>query len=305
MLKKIMVAALALAMLFCLTACAGESKQGSEETAESESVQVSTSPEYHSVSAIQERGVLCAGACASNKLTYMIPDDPEEYGDLAGTRDGYVPEITRKIAESLDVEIEFVEYESIDELLSALSNGDVDVAVANFEITEERLEKYEMTENFDVANESASDVYLSADPESGNKIKRESDLTDAHIGVVKGSVQAEATATQYPEADLEEFATNEEALQALAEGEVDAAVFYSFDRKFADKIVDEIVDGTVEQCDYKIADPDYLGQGFILMKGNEDLCQYINGQISELWGSGWLVECYETEEKEAKERGII
>lgn len=305
MFKKMMVAALALAMFFCLTACAGESKQNSEETAGPESMQVSTSPEYHPVSAIQERGVLCAGVTGSNKLTYVIPDDSEEYGDLAGTRDGYVPEISREIAESLDVEIEFVEYDTIDELLSAVSNGDVDVAVANFEITEERLEMYEMTNNFDVTNESASDVFLSADPESGNKIKRESDLADAHIGVEKGSAQAENTAVLYPEADLIEYATNEKVLEALANGEVDAAVFSAFDRKFADKIVDKIVDGTVEQCDFKIADPDYLGQGLILMKGNGDLCQYINGQLSELWESGWLAECYETEEKEAKERGII
>ena len=73
----------------------------------------------------------------------------------------------------------------------------------------------------------------------------------------------------------------------------------------ADQIVQAILDGDVAQCDYRVAVTDSLGNGFILMKGNEDLCQSINAIIAQLMQSGWLNECYEAEMVKASERGII
>lgn len=310
MLKKIVSIMVALSMLLCLTACGGETL--SDETAESqnsapespEPAPDPTSPEYHSAAAIQERGVLVVGAGASNKMTYVVPDDPETYGELAGTRDGYVPELCRKIAEGLGVEIEFVEYGSVEEMLGAAAAGDVDITAANFEITEERLASYEMTDSIDVMNVVGDEIFLSTNPESGASVQSEDDLVHVRIGAVKGSAQAENAVVVYPEAEIVELATNEDVLAALAAGQVDAAVFSSFDRAFADQIVQEIVNGTVAQSGWEMVDPTYLGLGLVLMKGNEDLCQCINGMISDLTESGWLVECYENEEQEAIDRGI-
>ena len=42
-----------------------------------------------------------------------------------------------------------------------------------------------------------------------------------------------------------------------------------------------------------------------LMKENEKLCQSINEMIAELKESGWLLECFDTEEAKAVERGIV
>ena len=41
------------------------------------------------------------------------------------------------------------------------------------------------------------------------------------------------------------------------------------------------------------------------MKENEKLCQSINEIIAELKESGWLLECFDTEEAKAVERGIV
>lgn len=319
MLKKVTVIVtvimLALSALLCFSACG-------EENASEPAADPKTTPEYHFTDKVQERGILAAGGTANSAVDYVIPDDPEKYGELAGTRDGYVPELCRKIAEELGVELEYTEYKTVDELLNAVTEGDIDIAAGAFVITEERLDLYEMTDRFDVVDEPGSAVYLStnpqpwqreegkqegstAEPEPREMIQSEEELANARIAVVKGTAQAENTAIQYPDAEIHRFATNDEVLNALAAGQVDACVFTSFDDKFSEQIVQAIIDGTVAQCDYEVTDPDYLGYGMIFMKGNEKLCKSVNEIISGLMESGWLLECYKSEEIEAVERGIL
>ena len=114
-------------------------------------------------------------------------------------------------------------------------------------------------------------------------------------------MQATNTAEQYPEAELHLLPDNKSILEALIAGEVDAGVFSMIDRAFADEIVEEIVDGNVAQCGYEVVTPDFRGYGLVLMKENEN----INEMIAELKESGWLLECFDTEEAKAVERGIV
>lgn len=90
---------------------------------------------------------------------YVIPDDPEKYGELVGTRAGNVPEVCRRIAEELGVEVEFVEYATLEAQLQAVADGDVDLAADNFTITEERLALYEMTDDFNVREIEGDEVF--------------------------------------------------------------------------------------------------------------------------------------------------
>ena len=57
-----------------------------------------SSPASHSTAAIRARGVLTIAVSMESKYNYLIPNDPETYGSLAGTRDGVVPELCRRIA---------------------------------------------------------------------------------------------------------------------------------------------------------------------------------------------------------------
>lgn len=338
MLKKVMAIGLALSMLLCLAACSKQPASVETTTSQSSAPEPSptpdprTMPEYHSTDAVRERGVLTISVNGSAKLIYPIPDDPETYGELAGTWAGYIPELCRRIAEELGVEAEFVTYDTLEEELQAVVDGEVEFAAGNFVINEERLAIYEMTDRFDVWEEAGDEVFLSthplpwperdekekeagsvsasasasaAEPEPREMIQSEEDLHNARIGVLKGSVQVKNVAAQYPGAELHELPTNAAILEAAIAGEVDACVFTTFDRDFADQIVQAILDGDVAQCDYRVAVTDSLGNGFILMKGNEDLCQSINAIIAQLMQSGWLNECYEAEMVKASERGII
>lgn len=311
-------------MTFIISLCGCKAVQDDAE----HEPELKASPEYHSTEAVQERGVLTIGMSSSSKTTYIIPDDPEKYGELAGTRDGYISEMCRRIAEELGVEVEFVEYETLEAQLQAVTDGDVDIAADNFVINEERLAIYEMTDDFSVTDIEGDEVFLSTDPqpwlpskesdsdselaeetpvepESRDMIQNEDELGHARIAVLKGSVQVKNTAEQYPGAEIHELSDNDEILEALIAGQVDAAVFTTFDRAFADKIVDAILEGTVAQCGYEIVPSDFQGNGLILMKDNNDLCESINEIIADLMESGWLLDCYNTEVEEASERGII
>ncbi len=289
-------------------------------------------PAYHGTEAVQERGVLTIGVSGNSRTCYIIPDDPEKYGELVGTRDGYVPAFCRRIAEELGVEAEFVEYKSIGEQLQAVADGEVDLVADNFTITDERLALYEMTDNFCVSDIDADEVFLStspqpwlpseeepeadsnsdadpdeetpAEPVPREMIQSEEELAHARIAVVSGSIQVKNVMSQYPEAELYLMDTNEKILEALAAGEVDACVFTMIDNTFADQITQEILNGRVAQCDYRVATPDFRGFGLILMKGNEDLCQSINEMLADFIESGWMLECYENESAKANERGI-
>ena len=293
MFKKVISLVMALSMLLGLTAWAGAAAPAAK-----------SDPAYHSVEAIKERGVLTVSVSGSGRHNYLIPDDVKKYGDLAGTRDGTVPALCREIARALGVELEFVEYATVAEELQAAASGEVDLAAENFTINEERLALYEMTDSFDVINIVGDEVFLSTKPASGNRVRSEADLARARIAVVKATAQATNTAIQYPQAELVEVADNQAVLDALVKGEADAGVFTAFDNAFLEKINQALARGTVAQSSYMIHLPDYRGFGLILMKGNRNLCQFINTMLYDRIESGWMLECFKAEDREAVERGI-
>ena len=343
MFKRGMSLALALSMLLCLAACGGNaSSPGSAESRSAPPAPQSassssepepdpkTTPEYHSTEAIRERGVMIVGMSGNAKLNYFLPDDPEVYGELAGTCAGYLPELCRRVAEKMDVEVEFVQYDTLAEDLQAVASGDTDLSMGNYAITEERLAVYEMTDRLDVREQGGDEVFLStrplpwperdgeeadsasasasasdAEPELREMVQSEEDLNNVRFGVLEGSIQVKSVAEKYPGAELRELPSNEAILEALVAGEIDACVFTTFNKMFADEIVEAIVAGDVAQCGYMVPTPDFRGNGLILMKGNEDLCETFNAVIAELKESGWLEECYDAQESLAYERGII
>ena len=294
MFKKILSLAMALSMLLGLTTWAGAAAPADK-----------SDPAYHSVEAIKERGVLTVSVSGDSTLNYIIPDNPKKYGDLAGTRDGTVPELCRQIARALGVELKFVEYKTTEEQIQAAASGEVDLAADNFTINEERLALYEMTDSFDVINIVGDEVFLSTKPASGNRVRSEADLARARIAVVKATAQATNTAIQYPQAELVEVADNQAVLDALVKGEADAGVFTMLTVAEHEKVNQAIARGTVVQSTYEVKDQEYRGFGLILMKGNRELCAYINTMLYNLIESGWMQECFKTEEQEALERGIV
>ena len=329
--KKLILPLLVTVLTIALCGC-----QKAKENSEPETVaDPKTTPEYHYPDQIKERGVLKISSSAQSSVDYLLPDDPDQYGDLAGERRGYVPDFCRRIAEELEVELEIVEYDTVDEQLKALENGDVDIAAGAFTINDKRLELYEMTDRYDVVDEPGTKIFFSTnpqpwlpieivlgletpdeqttdeqeeteiEPEPREMLKNKEELALARIGLVKGSAQGEAIMLAYPEAEFYELGTNEDVLEALVDGTVDAGVFTSYDKQFQDQIKMKLAENKISISGYEIEDPDYKGYGLILMKGNEELCRYVNELTASLLDNGWLLETYKTDEKEAIKYGFL
>lgn len=262
----------------------------------------------HSVETIRQRGTLRVALQSGNsKMSYRVPEGMEEYADRAGQPSGYVPFICQQLAENLGVNLEYVFYDVAEEQLVAAEKGEADFSANVWSITDERLELFTMTDNILVTDIEGDEVFLRADPQDPSKplIGSEEELSTARIAAVKATVQETNTALQYPEAEVLGYADNATALEALLSGEVDAAVFTTFDRAFADILAEAIIDQQICQCEYDIVNPEIKGVGFILMKGNEDLCSYINQQLTQYRNEGLLLELNNQNETEAKAMGII
>lgn len=245
----------------------------------------------HSVAAIQQRGTLRVALQSGNsKMSYRVPEGIKAYADRAGEPSGYVPFICQQLAEDLGVTLEFVFYDVTEQQIVAAENNEVDISANVWSITEERLERFTMTDNILVTPIEGDDIFLRADPQhpASPLIDSEEALSVARIAAVTSTVQAENARKQYPEAEVLTYADNDAALDALLSGEVDAAVFSTFDRAFADILVEAIVAQQICQSDYDIVNPEIKGVGFILMKGNADLCDYINGQLTLYRNNGLL-----------------
>ena len=262
----------------------------------------------HSVEAIRQRGTLLVGVQSQNsKMRYLVPEGIQEYADRAGQPSGYVPFICQQLAEDLGVTLEFVFYDVTEQQIEAAENGEADISANVWSITEERLERYTMTNNILVTDIEGDEVFLRADPEHPGSplIDSEEALAVARIAAVTSTVQVANTRLQYPEAEVSTYADNDAVLDALLSGEVDAAVFTTFDKAFSEILVEAIIDQQICQCDYDIVNPEIKGVGFILMKGNTDLCDYINERLSLYRSNGLLQELNDLSESEAKAMGII
>lgn len=262
----------------------------------------------HSVEAIQQRGTLLVALQSGNsKMSYRVPEGIPEYADRAGQPSGYVPFICQQLAEDLGVTLEFMFYDAAEQQIVAAENDEVDFSANVWSITDERLERFTMIHNILVTDIEGDEVFLRADPQdpASPPIDGEEALSVARIAAVEATVQVDNIRLQYPEAEVVPYADNDAALDALRSGEVDAAVFTTFDRAFADLLVQAILDGYICQCEYEIVNPEIKGVGFILMKGNADLCDYINERLAQYRSSGLLQELNDLSESEAKAMGII
>ncbi len=320
MLKKVMAIALALSIFLCFAACGKETAV--EESVPAETAVSQNNPtetpqptpipetalEYHSLEKIQERGTLLVALQSENsKMSYRVPEGMEEYADRAGQPSGYVPFVCQQLADDLGVELKFVFYDVAEEQLVAAEKGEADLSANVWSITEERLERFTMTDNILVTDIEGDEVFLRADPQDPTKpiIDSEEELSTARIAAVKATVQETNAALQYPEAEVLGYADNDAVLEALLSGEVDAAVFSTFDKAFADILTQAIINRQICQCEYDIVNPEIKGVGFILMKGNDGLCDYINRKLNEYREDGTLLELNNRSEDEAKAMGII
>ncbi|UOQ84555.1 transporter substrate-binding domain-containing protein [Gracilibacillus salinarum] len=126
--KKILLLASFVFILFVVTACGNESEENSTGELKSEKWEN-----------IQDEGVIVA-ATSGTLIASSTYDDNDELT-------GYDVEVMKEVGKRLGVEVQF-EIMGIDSMLAAIESGRVDVAVNDIEVTDNRKEKFAFSDPY-------------------------------------------------------------------------------------------------------------------------------------------------------------
>lgn len=123
-------------------------------------------------------------------------------------------DVATNIAKELGVELKTVPL-SVNERISALENGEVDLVVANLTVTDERKEKVDFCESY------AYSTTMIMTPESA-PLTSEEDVNRAKIGVVTNTSTVTTLKDCFPNATLRKYSSYDELYNALKTGSVNA-----------------------------------------------------------------------------------
>ena len=225
------------------------------------------------VQEIVDRGVLRVGV--KQDLPNFGYRDPE-----SNQYTGMEVEIAKKVAAELGVDIEFTPV-TAQTRGALLDNGQLDMVIATFTITEERKELYNFTTPY----------YTDA---VGFLVRKDSNIQSSWealdgltIGLTQGSIQwgllEEIAAEKEIELNFRELGSNSEVVVALAAHRVDA---FSIDQS----ILSAFLGKTNELLDLQYQPSEY---GIVTKKSNTDLATYLDGLVEDWTEDGTLQAIYD------------
>ncbi|WP_155997570.1 transporter substrate-binding domain-containing protein [Streptococcus ruminantium] len=223
------------------------------------------------VQTIIDRGVLRVGVKQDvPNFGYKNPD--------TGKFEGMEIDIAQKIADKLGVDIEFTPV-TAQTRGPLLDNGQVDIVIATFTITEERKLLYNFTSPY-----YTDAVGFLVNKDSG--IKNFGDLDGKTIGVAQGSITRKLItnlAEKYKiSVNFAELGSYPELSVSLRARRTDA---FSVDQS----ILSGYISSKSELMDFSFSASDY---GIVTKLSNKDLNNYLNGLIKEWATDGSLQTIY-------------
>ena len=224
------------------------------------------------VQAIIERGVLRVGVKQDvPNFGYKNPD--------SGEFEGLEIDIARKIADELGVDIEFTPV-TAQTRGPLLDNGQVDLVIATFTITEERKLLYNFTTPY-----YTDAVGFLVNKDSG--IKTFTDLNGKTIGVAQGSI----TRTLISElADKYGIAVNFAELGSYPEPSVSLRAHRTDAFSVDQSILSGYIGSKSELMDFSFSASDY---GIVTKLSNKDLNNYLNSLVEKWTSDGSLQAIYD------------
>ena len=225
------------------------------------------------VQEIVDRGVLRVGV--KQDLPNFGYRDPK-----SNKYTGMEVEIAKKVAAELGVDIEFTPV-TAQTRGALLDNGQLDMVIATFTITEERKELYNFTTPYYT---DAVGFLVRKDSKIQSSWEALDGLT---IGVTQGSIQwgllEEIAAEKGIELNFRELGSNSEVVVALAAHRVDA---FSIDQS----ILSAFLGKTNELLDLQYQPSEY---GIVTKKSNKDLAKYLDGLVQRWTEDGSLQAIYD------------
>lgn len=255
--KKILALITAMTMVTCMSACAGSNTSGNDNTGNVSSEDIVSDVEY-----IKDKGTLIVG------ITDFAPMD---YKDDNGNWIGFDADMATKVAQSLGVEVQFVEIDWDNKILE-LENKSIDVVWNGMTLTSEVTNAMECTNAY---LNNAQVVVVSKD--KADQCKTLDDVSGFSFAVESGSAGEQAAIDNGFE--YTSLTSQADAVMEVAAGTSDACII---DLLMAGAMVGE---GTsYENLTYtvELTTEEY---GIGCRKGS-DLASYINEQLKTYYADG-------------------
>ena len=264
--KKILALMLAMMMIVCCFAsCAGDDNKGTAD----ETTDASTTDAENKEEALT---TVVEGKLTMATNAYFQPYEYYEGDKIIGID----AEIAEKIAEKLGLELEIKDM-AFDSIITAVTEGSVDMGLAGMTVTDERLESV----NFSISYASGVQSII---------VKEDSAITSvddlyAEGAAQKVGVQLGTTGDIYCSDDfgadrVTQYTTGNEAVAALIGGAVDCVIIDNEPAKAFVAANDGLV---ILETSY--ADEDYAA---CIAKGNSALLKAIDEAIYELTADGTI-----------------
>lgn len=227
---------------------------------------------------------------AAGKLTVATSPyyPPQEFIDETLTGQarfvGADMDLARRIAERMGVELEIVPM-SFADVLSAVSDGQYDLAVSAVSFTQERAVVLEMSKGYYYTDEQAS-TGLIIRAEDADSIRGVEDLAERDIAAQSGSLQESMAADSIDfYHKFRRLPTPNDVYDAVASGAVDTGVV---DLENAKAYIENNPDCglTIVLDVFFELQPQYKGDRVASAKGETELIGFVNGVIDELLESG-------------------
>lgn len=266
--KKILALITAMTMVTCMSACAGSNTSDNDNTGNVSSEDIVSDVEY-----IKDKGTLIVG------ITDFAPMD---YKDDNGNWIGFDADMATKVAQSLGVEVQFVEIDWDNKILE-LENKSIDVVWNGMTLTSEVTNAMECTNAY---LNNAQVVVVSKD--KADQCKTLDDVSGFSFAVESGSAGEQAAIDNGFE--YTSLSSQADAVMEVAAGTSDACII---DLLMAGAMVGE---GTsYENLTYtvELTTEEY---GIGCRKGS-DLASYINEQLKTYYTDGSM-------ESVAKQYGV-
>ncbi len=268
--RKLLAVVLGLALL---TAGCGDDDDASTEDTDPEGA-AQTHPAGSTMAEIQAAGTITVG----------VKFDQPGFGlrnPTTGEVEGFDVEIARLVVEAIgpDVEINFVESVSANRE-PFLQDGTVDLVVATYTINDARKQVIDFAGPYFVAQQ---DIMVAADDDSISSVE---DLNGKNVCSVQGSTSERNLRAAAPDSNVTLFGTYSECAQALGDGRVVAVTTDN-----------AILAGLVQDSDgaYKLIEAPFSEEpyGIGLPKGDDELRDFINDRLEEIYENGDWAEAFE------------
>ena len=278
--KKILSAVLAAAMTAMLAACGGSSTSTTAAPAETKAEETKAEETKAEETKAEESKAEEAPAAEletvqKGKLVMVTNAEfpPYEFHDQNAIV-GIDVEIAGAIAEQLGLELE-IEDIAFDSIIPEIVSGKADIGAAGMTVTEDRKQNVDFSDTYAHATQV---IIVKEDSE----IKGVADLEGKVMGVQQGTTGDIYVSGDYGDAAVERYAKGMEAVQALAQGKIDAVVIDGEPAKQYIKEVEglKIIDESYTDEDYAIA----------IKKGNTAMVEAVNAALAELKSEGKLDE---------------